>query len=123
MIGRKLMKRVLQVSKYYYPFLGGTEQVARDIANSIKKIDNVEQKIICFNEDATDGEISCKKSETVHDFVDGVEVIRCGYQIKVSSQALSVSYYKELKQVMNSFKPDIINIIATNIHFTIWVIL
>ena len=108
MIGRKLMKRVLQVSKYYYPFLGGTEQVARDIANSIKKIDNVEQKIICFNEDAADGEITCKKSETIHDFVDGVEVIRCGYQIKVSSQALSVPYYKELKQVMNDFKPDII---------------
>ena len=102
------MKRILQVSKYYYPFLGGTEQVARDIANAIKKMDNVEQKIICFNEDATDGEVICKKSETVHDFVDGVEVIRCGYQIKVSSQSISVSYIKELKQLMDNFKPDII---------------
>lgn len=102
------MKKVLQISKYYYPFIGGTEQVARDIANAINKMDNVEQKIICFNEDASDGDVKCKKSETIHDIVDGVEVIRCGYQFKVSSQALSMSYRKELKHLMDGFKPDIV---------------
>ena len=51
------MKKVLQISKYYYPFLGGTEQVARDMANVMLRMDNVEQKIICFNEDASDGMI------------------------------------------------------------------
>ena len=54
-------KKVLQISKYYYPFLGGIEQVARDIATSINGMDDVEQKIICFNEDASDSKITCKK--------------------------------------------------------------
>ena len=102
------MKRVLQISKYYYPFLGGTEQVAKDMAEAICKMDNVEQKIICFNEDASIGDCTCNKSETIQDVVDGVEVIRCGYQLKVSSQAMSMSYGAELGKLMMEFDPDII---------------
>lgn len=100
--------RVLQISKYYYPFLGGTEQVARDIATAIKKIDGIEQKVICFNEDANDESNTCRKQETKHDYIDDVEVIRCGCQAKVASQSLSLSYAKELGQLMNEFKPDVV---------------
>lgn len=102
------MKRVLQISKYYYPFLGGTEQVARDIANVLGSLDDVEQKIICFNEDADDNTMICKHDETKSDFVDGVEVIRCGYQIKYASQAVSFTYPKQLSKVIDEFKPDIV---------------
>lgn len=102
------MKKVLQISKYYFPFIGGTEQVARDMAAAMSKMNNVEQKIICFNEDAAVGDYVCRKNETIHDQVDGVEVIRCGYQLKVSSQALSLSYKAELDKVMAEFDPDII---------------
>ena len=49
--------RVFHISKYYYPFLGGTEQVARDVVKAL--IDTgAKQKVICFNEDATDGQIT-----------------------------------------------------------------
>ncbi len=102
------MIRVLQISKYYYPFLGGTEQVARDISKALLDMKDVEQKVICFNEDATGGEIKCSKKETTHDYVDGIEVIRCGYQLKISSQALSLSYGKELRKLMDEFKPDVV---------------
>ena len=102
------MKRVLQISKYYYPFLGGTEQVARDIARALSDCSDIEQKIICFNEDACDESIICHKNETVHDYVDGVEVVRCGYELKISSQAISLSYQKELEKLMNDFNPDVI---------------
>ncbi len=102
------MKKVLQISKYYYPFLGGTEQVARDMANVMLKMNDIEQKIICFNEDASDGKITCQKGDTVHELIDGVEVIRCGYQLKISSQSLSKSYAKELQKVMDEFEPDVV---------------
>lgn len=102
------MTKVLQISKYYYPFLGGTEQVARDMANAMLDMENVEQKVICFNEDANDGKSTCHKRETCHEFVDGVEIIRCGYELKISSQALSLSYRKEFSKLMNEFNPDII---------------
>lgn len=104
----RIMKRVLQISKYYYPFLGGTEQVARDMATAMSKLPGIKQKIICFNEDATVGDYVCKKRQTVHDSVDGIEIIRCGYQLKMSSQAMSVTFKRELDKVMNEFNPDLV---------------
>lgn len=96
--------RVLQISKYMYPFRGGTEQVAQDIAHALTQL-GIKQKIICFNEDASDGIITCHHSETVYDTYDGIDVIRCGYQIKIRSQAISSTYGKELKKVIDEFKP------------------
>lgn len=102
------MRKVLQISKYYFPFLGGTEQVARDIAKALNEYDDVEQKIICFNEDAKLDGYDNHHGETVYEKVGGVEVIRCGYVAKYASQALSLTYGRELKKVINEFNPDFI---------------
>ena len=103
-----MKKKVLQISKYYYPYFGGTEQVARDIAKAINAYDDVEQKVICFNSDAKDHGYENHRKETIHEFVDGVEVIRCGYFAKVASQSISFSYAKEFNKVIKEFDPDII---------------
>ena len=81
------MKKILHISKYYYPFSGGTEQIARDCVNALK--DEYEQKVIAFN----DGK------EDVNDYVDGIEVIRCGCFAKISAQSLSISYKKRLHRI------------------------
>lgn len=91
-----MMKRILHISKYYYPFSGGTEQIARDCVNALK--DEYEQKVIAFN----DGK------EDVNDYVDDIEVIRCGCFAKISAQSLSISYKKRLHNVIKTFKPDIV---------------
>ena len=101
------MHRVLQVVNYMAPHIGGIEQVARDILNALKEA-NVEQKIICFNEDAEDPDRKCRRNETVSDFVDGVEVIRCGCICKTASQSISLTFRRQLKYVMDSFQPDIV---------------
>lgn len=90
------MKRVLHISKYYFPFRGGTEQIAQDCVKSL--IGKYEQKVICFND----------KAEDKTDTVDGVEVIRCGVAVTVASQGLSSSMGKKMKEVFSSFNPDII---------------
>lgn len=100
------MQRILQISNYLYPNRGGIEQVARDVANAIQG--KYEQKIICFNETASDGEYICKREGTVTDYVDGVEVIRCGCITKQASQSISLTFSKQLKKVMNGFQPDIV---------------
>jgi len=102
------MKKVLQISNYYYPNIGGIEQVARDISNVLRTEDNYENKVICFNEDSVDGAHVCHRNETIHDDVDGVEVIKCGCFTKVSSQSLSSSFGRELKKVMDDYQPDIV---------------
>lgn len=99
--------RVLHISKYYYPFLGGTEQVARDMVKALIGT-GAKQKVICFSEDASDGQTTCKHGETRTDVIDGVDVIRCGYFLKARSQAVSSTYGRELKKVMDEFKPNII---------------
>lgn len=102
------MKKILQISNYIYPNIGGIEQVARDIANALSEESGIEQKIICFNETAQDKEYVCKREETVYDIVDDVEVIRCGCFTKKASQSLSLTFGRELKKVLQSFDPDIV---------------
>lgn len=99
--------RILHISKYYYPFLGGTEQVARDMVKALSDT-GAQQVVICFNEDANDGNTICRHGETIKDVIDGVDVYRCGYVIKASSQAISLTYGRTLKTIMNDFMPNIV---------------
>lgn len=101
------MKKVLQISNYIYPHIGGIEQTARDIANVLAE-ERIEQKIICFNENAEDNDHVCHRNQTVNETLDNVDVIRCGCIAKISSQSISLTYKNELKKVIKSFEPDII---------------
>lgn len=86
--------KILQLSNYYYPQIGGIEQVAQDCSDALRK--NHEVKVFCFNHE--------KGDKT--DSIDGIEVVRAGCFAKISSQSLSFSYYKLLKRMMAEFKPD-----------------
>ena len=57
------MRKILHISKYYYPFSGGTEQIARDVVLSLKN--EYIQKVIAFNDE--------KKDKI--DNVDGIEAV------------------------------------------------
>ena len=87
--------KILQISNYYAPHIGGIEQVAKDVTEAIE---GHEQKVFCFNHE---------KRNSV-DIVDGVEVIRAGCFAKVASQSLSFSYGKLLKKAFKSFQPDVV---------------
>lgn len=88
------MSRILHISKYYYPYRGGTETVARACVKSL--VDGNDQLVICFNDQK-----SC-----CEDVVDGVKVIRQGCITKLFSQGISLSYGKCLKRVFKEFGPD-----------------
>lgn len=90
------MKKILHISKYYYPYKGGTEVVCQDIAEGLPAYQN---KIICFNNENKDK----------IDIINGIEVIRCGTFIKIASQPLSFSYFKKLKEIIQSWQPDAIH--------------
>lgn len=89
-------KRILHISKYYYPFSGGIEQTARDCVLALKN--EYEQKVIAFQ----DGKKDSKEQ------IDGVDVYRCGCLAKISAQSLSVSYLWILRNVIEEFEPDCI---------------
>lgn len=90
------MKKILHISKYYYPFIGGIEQTARDCVKALKN--EYSQKVIAFN----------TRPESRIDIIDDVEVYKCGCFAKVSSQSISISYNKILKKIMDEFNPDVV---------------
>ena len=90
------MKKVLHISKYYYPFIGGTEQIARECVKALKE--NYIQKVICFNSDI----------ESIVEVVDDVEIIRAGVYATISSQGISSSIGKKIKDEIAIFNPDVI---------------
>ena len=89
--------KILQISNYYPPHIGGIEQVAADVARSISE-QEIQQQVFCFNHD---------KGDRV-DEIDGVKVIRAGSFAKVASQSLSLSYGKLLKRTFKEFNPDVV---------------
>lgn len=91
-----MKKRILHISKYYYPYAGGTEQIARDCINALKS--EYDQKIIAFNDINRDALES----------VDGIDVVKCASFAKISSQSLSCTYKKKLHKIMEDYKPDIV---------------
>lgn len=86
--------KILHLSNYYFPHIGGVEQTARDAVNSLK--DGNEQEVFCFNHEKGNG----------IDETDGVKIVRAGCFAKISSQSLSFSYGKLLKKEFKNFKPD-----------------
>lgn len=89
--------KILQISNYFYPHIGGVEQVARDCAAALSA-SGTEQKVFCFNHEKGDNA----------DSVDGVEIVRAGCFAKVASQSLSFSYGKLLKKTFREFQPDLV---------------
>lgn len=97
------MKKILHISKYYYPYLGGIEDVCYNIVSCLSE-EATEQKVICFSD----------SKNTEYTFYEGIEVIRVGQFAKVASQALSLRYRSELSKLLKSFQPDIIHFHAPN---------
>ena len=91
------VKRILHISKYYEPFKGGIEEVARNTVNSL--LDCSEQKVFCFNH---------RNGEDTVDLVNGVEVFRCGCKMCLCSQPISLRLARNLKKMIDAFKPELI---------------
>ena len=88
--------RILHVSKYYYPYVGGVENVCKNIADHT--VDH-QVEVICYNEGYKNSEFE----------VDGVKVYRVGALINIDRQAISLSYFAVLRKVIKRFKPDVIH--------------
>ena len=87
--------RILHVSKYYFPYMGGVENICKYLVEGMPQH---KMAVVCFND-------KCK--DTVDD-VNGVKVYRVATWINVARQALSLSYFTILRKAIKEFKPDVI---------------
>ena len=91
-------KRILHISKFYYPYYGGIEDVVYTIVNELKG--DYEQRVICFNHERG----------FVRSMDNGIEIIRVNAPISIASQPCSLSFLWKLQHEINRFRPDIIHI-------------
>lgn len=90
------MKKILQISNYYYPHVGGIESTCQYLSEGL--IDEYEVRVVCFSED--------KRNKK--EIVNGVNVFKAGVFSTIARQGLSMSYYKILKEQM-LWEPDIVH--------------
>mgnify|MGYP000978321010 CR=1 FL=1 len=91
------MKKILHVSKYYPPHIGGIEDMCHSIVEVCKGY--FEQKVFCYN----------SHKNNIIEVFDGVEIIRSSLSFSISSQPISLSYYFNYRSLLKTFKPDIVH--------------
>ena len=94
-------KTILHVAKYYYPDEGGIETVTKYLVEGLTDFRNI---VICY---ATDG-------KTRTDNLHGVVVKRVAPMFQVARQDVALSYYRHLKELIDTYQPDIINVHCPN---------
>lgn len=87
--------RILHISKYYFPFLGGIENICKYIVEGVKE----QTAVLCFNE-------KCKDQI---DEVNGIKIYRVATWINIARQALSLSYFPMMHKAIKEFQPDVIH--------------
>ncbi|MCH4183594.1 MAG: glycosyltransferase [Prevotella sp.] len=88
--------RILHISKYYYPYIGGVENICRYLVENMPQYDIA---VVCF---------STEHKDVIED-VHGIRVYRVATWINISRQALSLSYFTMLHRALKEFKPDVIH--------------
>lgn len=104
------MAKILHISKYYYPYYGGIEDVAQTIVRELKPFHT--QKIICFND----------RNITETDIVEDVEVYRIATVGTFFSQPIPKGYHTALKKLIKEFKPDYIHLHMPNPVVTLFLL-
>ena len=87
--------RIVHISKYYHPYVGGVENVCKYLADHSA---GNEVAVVCFNEG---------RANSV-DIVDGIKVYRVGVLFHIARQAVSLKYHTVLRHVIRDFCPDLI---------------
>ena len=92
------MKKVLHISNYYTPHIGGIESTCQYLAEGLK--DEYDVRVICFSED----------KKTKYEETNGIMVVKPGVVLNIARQGLSKAYFGELKKLIKGWCPDIIHI-------------
>lgn len=96
-----MKKTILHISKYYYPYLGGIETLARSLAEGLTDYRNI---VVCF---ATDGRDS--KEE-----ISGVTIYRVRVNFSLMSQDVAFGYQRMLKSLMAEYQPEYVHVHCPN---------
>ncbi len=93
-------KKVILVSPYYPPHIGGVEFYVKNVAEGFKKYFNWEVVIITTN-------LKSKKKIVERD--NGIKIYRLPILFKVSNTPINPLWYFQIRKIIKRERPDIIN--------------
>ena len=83
------MFHILEVNKFYPPHIGGIETVVAQRAKYLSRFSDTEVKVLVCQE----------KGKGSHEFINGVEIIRCSSVGTYFSCPVSFSFFREFKKL------------------------
>lgn len=93
--------KILHLSKYYYPYMGGLEDVCKSIIESTMEHEHM---VLCFND----------RNANIDETINGVRVFRVGLLREIARQPLSWGYNTIMRRIIANYHPDIIHLHAPN---------
>lgn len=105
------MRRILHISKYYWPIVGGIEDVCYNVVSMLKK--SSEQYVLSVN----------NTSESQDSIVDGVDVRRSGSLGVVASQPISFRLFWDLRKILKEYDPEVVTLHLPNPLVCLYVLL
>ena len=94
--------KILHLTNYYPPYIGGIGEVCYYIANSL--VGEVEQRVLCYN----------NVNKRVIENIYGVEVYRAKSVCQIRRQQISYDMLPVLRNSFMDFKPDILHLHLPN---------
>jgi glycosyltransferase involved in cell wall biosynthesis len=92
--------KIMIVTPYFYPKIGGLENYAYNIAKGLIKDYNYGIVVITSNHE------SKKYKEEI---LEGMKIYRLPYQFKISNTPISFKWQRQIKDIIKKERPDIIN--------------
>ena len=92
--------KLLVVTPYFTPHLGGMEKHVFTICKGLMKEYNYEIIVITSNHES---------KEYKEEKLEGMKIYRFPYQFKVSNTPISFKWKRQIKEIIEKEKPDIIN--------------
>lgn len=92
--------KILLVTPYYYPKIGGLENYARQLALSLQRREGVEIVVVTSNDSG---------NNNVVEEIDGIKVYRLRRWFKVSNTPVNPLWVFGIKRIIHREQPDIIH--------------
>ncbi|MCK5450024.1 glycosyltransferase family 4 protein [Candidatus Pacearchaeota archaeon] len=92
--------KLLIVTPYFPPHIGGMENYAYNIAKGLRKQFGYEIVVVTSNHE---------KKEYKEEILEGMKIYRLPIQFKVSNTPISFRWGKDIERIIRKEKPDVIN--------------
>lgn len=92
--------KLLIVTPYFYPKIGGVEKYVYEIGSRLVKDHDLEVSIICSH---------WERNRYEEEYIQNMKIFRLPFSFKIASTPINSAWYTKIMSIVKKEKPDIIN--------------